>query len=292
MASSFDKYQKRKLLSSYFSVVISIALVLFLLGCLGILVINSKKLSNNFKENLVMNIFLTDEAKEVEVNQLKKTLALADYTKSVDYVTKEQAAESMKAEYGEDFLETAGYNPLHNSLDVHFNADFVTTSQLQSVVEDLSTRSYVDEIIYDQNLVSLMNKNVERITFWTLIICAVFTLIAVLLINSSIRLAVYSKRFIIKTMQMVGATKRFIRKPFILKNIQLGVIGSVFALIGMGIVLYYVDISFPELKLFQNQLELGVLFFVILLLGILITLFSTFIATSRFLNLKTDELYY
>ena len=292
MASSFDRYQKRKLISSYFSVVISIALVLFLLGCLGILVINAKKISDNFKENVVMNVYLTDEVKEVEIKQLQKSLALADYTKKVTYVTKEEAAESMKAEFGEDFLNDVGYNPLSNSLDIYFNADFVTADKLESISEDLSTRSYVNDVQYEKDLVLLMNNNVKKITFWTLIVCGVFTLIAVLLINSSIRLAVYSKRFIIKTMQMVGATKQFIRKPFILKNIQLGIIGALFALSGMVLVLYYLNKTFPELQFLQNQLLLGVLFIGILLLGTLITLFSTFIATQRFLNLKTDQLYY
>ena len=137
-----------------------------------------------------------------------------------------------------------------------------------------------------------MNNNVRKITFWVLILSAVFTLIAVLLINSSIRLAVYSKRFIIKTMQMVGATKRFIRKPFVLKSIQLGVIGAFVALIGMGVVLYYLDKTFPELELMQKPILVGGLFVAVFLLGIIITWISTFIATQRFLNLKTDQLYY
>jgi cell division transport system permease protein len=163
---------------------------------------------------------------------------------------------------------------------------------LTSITEDLADKKFIEEIRYDNDLVELMNDNVKKITFWVLIISAVFTLIAVLLINSSIRLAVYSKRFIIKTMQMVGATKSFIRRPFIYKSVQLGIIGGVVALIGMAIVLYYLNQTFPELQLLKNPLLLGVLFLGILLLGIFITWISTFIATQRFLNLKTDALYY
>jgi cell division transport system permease protein len=137
-----------------------------------------------------------------------------------------------------------------------------------------------------------MNNNVKKITFWVLILSAVFTFIAVLLINSSIRLAVYSKRFIIKTMQMVGATKRFIRKPFVFKSIQLGIIGAIVALIGMAVVLYYLNETFPEIELLQKPILIGALFVGIFILGILITWISTFIATQRFLNLKTDQLYY
>lgn len=292
MSSSFDRYQKRKLISSYFSVVISIALVLFLLGCLGLLVLNAKKVADHFKEQVVVTIYLNDAAKEVEVNQLEKSLAMAEYTKSTEYVSKEAAAESMKAETGEDFMDFVGYNPLQNSIDVHLKADFVTTETLTAITEELSNKKFIEEIRYDNDLVELMNDNVKKITFWVLVISAVFTLIAVLLINSSIRLAVYSKRFIIKTMQMVGATKTFIRRPFVFQSVKLGIIGAIIALIGMGVVLYYLDQSFVELQLLANPILIAGLFVVIFLLGVLITWVSTFIATQRFLNLKTDALYY
>ncbi|MEF3077902.1 cell division protein FtsX [Winogradskyella poriferorum] len=292
MASSFDKYQKRKLISSYISVVISIALVLFLLGCLGLLVINSKKVADHFKEQVVMTIYLNDTAKEVEVNQLKKSLAMADYSKEATYVSKEEAAEMMKAETGEDFMDFVGYNPLKNSIDVYLKADFVTTEKLSEISESLSTKSFIEEIKYDNDLVELMNDNVKKISFWVLIISGLFTLIAVLLINSSIRLAVYSKRFIIKTMQMVGATKSFIRKPFVWKSVQLGIIGAIVALAGMAVVLYYLDQYFPELELLRNTVMIAGLFVGVFVLGVIITWISTFIATQRFLNLKTDQLYY
>lgn len=292
MASSFDKYQKRKLISSYISVVISIALVLFLLGCLGLLVVNSKKIADHFKEQVVMTIHLNDTAKEVEVNQLKKSLAMADYTKEAKYVSKEEAAEYMKTQNGDDFMDFMGYNPLKNSIDVSLKADYVTTEQLTEITESLSNKAFIEEVRYDNDLVELMNENVKKITFWVLIISGLFTLIAVLLINSSIRLAVYSKRFIIKTMQMVGATKSFIRRPFVWKSVQLGIVGALVALAGMAVVLYYLDITFPELELLRNTLMIAALFVGVFVLGIVITWISTFIATQRFLNLKTDQLYY
>jgi len=292
MASSFDKYQKRKLISSYISVVISIALVLFLLGCLGLLVINAKKVADHFKEQVVMTIYVNDTAKEVEVNQLKKSLAMAEYTKEARYVSKEEAAELMKTETGEDFMDFVGYNPLKNSIDVYLKADFVTTEKLTEITEGLSDKSFIEEVRYDNDLVELMNDNVKKITFWVLIISGLFTLIAVLLINSSIRLAVYSKRFIIKTMQMVGATKRFIRRPFIWKSVQLGIVGAIVALAGMAVVLYYLDQTFPELELLRNTVMIAALFIGVFFIGIIITWISTFIATQRFLNLKTDQLYY
>ncbi|KAA5827890.1 FtsX-like permease family protein [Algibacter amylolyticus] len=292
MSSSFEKHQKRRLISSYFSVVLSIALVLFLLGLLGMLILNAKKVSDHFKEQVVVTIYLKDTAKEVETKQLEKSLAMADYVKSTEYVSKEQAAEFMKAENGEDFMDFVGYNPLQNSIDVHLKADFVTSEHLEKISAEATNKNFVDEVTYDNDLVNLMNDNVKKISFWVLVISGIFTLIAVLLINSSIRLAVYSKRFTIKTMQMVGATKRFIRRPFVWKSVRLGMIGAFLALIGMAIVLYYLDKTFAELELLSNPILVAALFVFVFALGIIITWISTHFATQRFLNLRTDELYY
>ena len=292
MTTSFERYQKRRLISSYFSVVISISLVLFLLGMLGLLVLNTKKVADHFKEQIALTVYLKDNAKEVEIEQLKKSLAMADYTKSTNYVSKEDAAEAHSEEIGEDFMEFLGYNPLQNSIDVYMNADFVSSEQVDKIAEDLTSKNFVDEVVYDKPLIALLNDNVKKISFWVLVASGVFTFIAVLLINSSIRLAVYSKRFIIKTMQMVGATKGFIRRPFIWQSVKLGLIGAILALIGMAAVLYYLNNSFTELNLLGDLKLLVFLFSGIFLMGIVITWISTYFATSRFLNLKTDELYY
>jgi cell division transport system permease protein len=292
MSSSFEKHQKRRLISSYFSVVLSIALVLFLIGLLGMLVLNAKTISDNFKERVVMTIYLNDNAKEVEINQLQKSLMLAKYVKETKYVSKEDAAAFMQNEYGEDFLDDVGYNPLQNSIDVNLKADYVTEQRLDSISEATMTKKFVAEVRYDKDLVSMMNDNVKRISLWVLIISGIFTIIAVLLINSSIRLSVYSKRFTIKTMQMVGATKQFIRRPFIWKSIKLGIIGAILALIGMAVVVYYVDKTFAELQLLSKPIMIGGLFLGVFVLGVVITWISTYIATQRFLNLKTDQLYY
>ena len=291
MSSSYEKHQKRRLISSYFSVVISIALVLFLLGLLGLLVLNAKSVSDNFKEQVVLTIYLEDTSKDVEIKQLEKSLAFSDYVKQTKFISKESAADFMKLEYGEDFLNDVGYNPLKNSIEVNLKAEYVTARRLDSISESTLKKNFVEDIKYDKDLVSLMNSNVKRLSLWVLIISGIFTAIAVLLINSSIRLAVHSKRFTIKTMQMVGATKKFIRRPFIWRSIRLGIIGSLMAIIGIGVVLFYVDKSFPEFELTQNQLSIGILFAAVFMVGIFITWWSTFFATQRFLSLKTDQLY-
>ncbi len=292
MASSFEKYQKRRLISSYFSVVISISLVLFLLGLLGLLVLNSKRVADYFKEQISVTIFLKNDAKEVEVTQLKQSLALAEYTKSAEYISKEQAAEEHSVTIGENFTDYLGYNPLQNSIDVHLIAEFVTPELIEEITIEINNKDFVDDVVYDKPLIAKLTENVKKISFWVLIVSSVFLFIAVLLINSSIRLSVYAKRFTIKTMQMVGATKKFIRRPFIWRSVRLGIIGSILAMIGMGVVLYYLNNSFVELKLIENKIILIGLFGFIFFMGVFITWVSTFIATQRFLNLKTDELYY
>jgi cell division transport system permease protein len=292
MSKSFERYQRRKLISSYFSVILSIALVLFLLGVLGLLVLNTKKLADHFKEEITVSVFLKDSAKEVEIGQLQKSLVLSEYTKSAVFVSKDEAAEEHSAEIGEDFLEFLGYNPLKNSIDINLNADFVNTAQVDSIAQSIASQSFVEEVSFDRPTLDLLTRNVKRLGLGILIASALFTLIAVLLINSSIRLSIYSKRFIIKTMQMVGATKSFIRKPFIWTNIKLGMIGAILALLGLAGVLFYLDQNFPQLGLLQDMVQLGLVFAGVFLAGVLISLASTYFATQRFLNLRTDDLYY
>ena len=292
MSTSFERYQKRRLISSYFSVVLSIALVLFLLGMLGLLVLNTKKVADHFKEQIALTVYFNDDAKDEAMQNLTKSLDTASYTRSVTFVSKEEAAEQTKEAIGEDFMEFLDYNPLQNSIDVYMNADFVSSEKVEEIAAKLSENSAVDEVAYDKPLISLLNNNLKKISFWILVVSALFTFIAVLLINSSIRLSVYSKRFTIKTMQMVGATKGFIRRPFIWNSVKLGIIGAIVALIGMAAVIYYLNNSFSELNLLADKKLILALFGGVFLTGIVITWLSTFFATTRFLNLKTDELYY
>jgi cell division transport system permease protein len=286
--NSQEVYQKRRLLSTYFSVVISISLVLFLVGLLGLLLLNSKKVADHFKEQIAFTIYIDDSAKPIEIKQLQKSIALRQETKTARFVSKEEAAEIHAQEIGEDFMEFLGYNPLLSSIDVYFNANFVTPAFLKDLQKDFEQKTYISEVLYDQPLIEILDKNIKKITQWILILSFVFILVAILLINSSIRLSIYSKRMIIKTMQLVGATKSFIRLPFILKHLQLGLLGSIISLAGLSTVLYEFNERFPELNLTENPLEPSLIFSVVLGMGILITGLSTFFATQRFLNLTTE----
>lgn len=292
MSKSFEKYQKRRLRSSYASVVISVALVLFLLGVLGLLIVKTKTVSDHFKEQVAITVFLKDSAKEKTIKSLLATIEKEAFVKSVQYVSKAAAAKQYSEDIGEDFIEYLGGNPLKNAIDIYLKSDFVTPEKMTEIETDLAKNKVVFEVSYDKPLIDLLTKNIQRISFWILIFSAVFTLIAVVLINSAIRLSVYSKRFTIKTMQMVGATKGFIRKPFIWQGVKLGVIGALVAIIGVLGVILYLDKNIPELQLLSDKGLIGVLFGVIMLIGMGITFISTFVATQRFLNLRTEELYY
>jgi cell division transport system permease protein len=292
MSKSFEKYQKRRLRSSYFSVVVSIGLVLFLLGLLGLLVLKTKTISDHFKEQVAITIFLNDSAKEKDIKALQSELDTASFSKSVDFISKKEAAEQFSKDIGEDFIEYLGENPLKNAINVYVKSDYVTAEKMTKIEESLTKNKNVFEVSYDKPLIDLLTKNIQRISFWVLIFSGLFTLIAVVLINSSIRLSVYAKRFTIKTMQMVGATKGFIRKPFLWKGVQLGCLGATVAILGIVGVMYYLNKVIPEIQIWNDELLLGILFGTILTVGIVITLISTLFATQRFLNLRTEDLYY
>ena len=286
-----DNYQKRRILNSYFSVVISISIVLFLLGILGLFLLNTKNLVSHFKEQIVMTVFLKDNAKDIEISQMQKKIQLNSATRKVTYTSKEEAAELYARDIGEDFVEFLGYNPLLNSLDIYFNSTYVNNLRLNETKTEIEVSDFVDEVVFDQPLVTLLDENIQRVSFLLLMISTLFIVIALLLINSSIRLSIYSKRIIIKTMQLVGATKSFIRKPFILNHIRLGILSSILALIALSFLLWKIDKLFPELEMFQRQNELTIIFIGIMFLGIVITGLSTFFATQRYLKLKTNAVY-
>lgn len=291
MSSNFDKFQKRRLISSYFSVVLSVFLVLFLLGVLGLFIINSKKLANDFKEKIAMTVFFKNEANDSVIKAFNTELKRAPYARSFVYVTKEKAAKEHTDIIGEDFLTFLGENPLLNSYDIHLKADYVERDSISIIESKLRKNTMISDIVYDKQLVNLVNDNIKKVSMWILIITGFLTIIAVLLINSSLRLSIHSNRFIIKTMQMVGATKAFIRKPFVIRSVKLGMLGAGLAIIALIALLLYVETNFPGLGILEDKFLIGLVLLAVFGLGVLITWVSTHFATQRFLNLRTDDLY-
>lgn len=278
--------------SSYLSVIVSIALVLFLVGLLGLIVLKTNSITKHFKEKVAITVFLNDNAKNKDVETLQAELRKEDYAKTVTYISKEEAAKIYSEDIGENFLEFLGENPLKNAIDITLKSEFVTPEIMAGIEKELVLRSIVSEVAYDKPLIELLSKNINRLSLWMLIFSALFALIAVVLINGSIRLSVYSKRFTIKTMQMVGATKGFIRNPFIWQSVKLGIIGALVSIVGLVAFISYLNKNIPELELFSDLNMLAMVFLGVIGLGILITWLSTFFATQRFLNLRSDELYY
>lgn len=292
MSSKFDSYQKRRLRSSYFSVVISIALVLFMVGFLGLVLLKSTQVANHFKEEVVITLFLKNDTSKEQIENLRTSLLKELFTRKIIYISKGDAAKFYAEDLGEDFVNYLGTNPLKNSIDIYLNPGFVTPEKMQEISDRFNKNSFVFEVSYDKPLVTFLTQNIQKVSFWLFAISSFFGLVALILINSSIRLSVYSKRFNIKTMQMVGATKGFIRKPFIWSGVRLGFIGALISLAGLAAVIYYIDQKIPTLQLVTDYVTLAYLGGGILLIAFIISWLSTFFATQRFLNLQTDELYY
>lgn len=292
MSKKFDSYQKRRLQSSYISVVISIALVLFMVGVLSLIVLKSTKVANFVKEKVAISLFIKDNVTQKQIKLFSESLLEEKFTKKALYVSKAQAAKRFSEQIGEDFLAFLGENPLKNGIDIYLKADYVTPEKVAEIEQRFQKNAFVADVSYDKPLINLLTKNIKRISFWLLVVSAFFALIAIILINSSIRLSIYSKRFNIKTMQMVGATKRFIRKPFIYRSLKLGFIGAIIALIGIGLIIYYLDKYIPSLLLLEDYVTLAYIGGIVIISSLFITWISTYFATQRFLNLQTDQLYY
>ena len=292
MSGSIESFNKRRLLTSYFSVIVSITLVLFLLAFFMFLVLSTKKLANHFKEQVTVTILIKDKAKDVDIAQLQKTLSVAPFVKSIKFISKEEAAETFSKDIGEDFVTFIGTNPLQNAIDLSLKAEYADPDKMQEIKRDLEQHTFVSEVVYDQSLVALIHENVNRIGFITLVFSVLFTFVSVLLINASIRLSIYSKRFIIKTMQLVGATRSFIRRPFIYTNVKLGIFSAFVAITFFSLALFSIIKSYPDFAVLLDATVLTVVFIGVFVMGILISWGSTFFATQRFLNLNTNELYY
>jgi len=293
MTSQEEKFNRRRLRSAYISVTISIALVLFLIGMLGFLALNAGNLAREVRENFTFTIYLKSDAPERDVRALQKDLMLKDYVKNVEYISKEEAAEVWQKELGEDFIAFLdGFNPLSDHIDIRLKSDFVETEKIEEIKAELGSIAFVNEIHFDPNLIQLVNENLKKIGIFLLGGALLLMLVSIALINSSIRLNIYSRRFLIKTMQLVGATRTFIQKPFLTASLRLGIIGSFVALIllilvGMAVLRY-----FPDLQVIFQPIQLLWIFLVMLFFGVAISLASTWLAVNKFLNIKTDEIYY
>lgn len=286
-----NKVTRRRLRSSYITSIVSISLVLFLLGIIGLLLLNTKKISDYVKENLKFTVYLKDDVREVDILLIQKNLDAKHYVKETEYITKEQAAIEFQEELGENFIDFLGFNPLIPSIDVRLYAGYANSDSIEVIEQDLRVFPEINEVYYQESLIHMVNKNLKKISIFILIISGLLFLVALTLINNTIRLSIYSKRFLIRTMQIVGANNSFIRRPFLYKS---AIHGSLGALIAIGLItgmIYFIQNELESIINFQDYKLLIVLFIIVLLIGIIISWISTYFAVNRYLKIKTDYLY-
>ena len=292
MAELQAKKIKRRIFNSWITSLISITLVLLLIGMLGLIIINANKLSEYVREKIGFTLVLHDNMNEAEINRIQKILNASDYIKSTHYINKENAAIELTKDLGEDFTGFLGYNPLFASLEVKLYAKYTHPDSLLVLEKEFLNYHQIKEVYYQKSLVSLINQNVRSISFVLLLISGLLTFIFVALINNTIRIMVYSKRFSINTMQMVGATNSFIRKPFLQQSIFLGVYGALIANVILFLGFYSYRTEILEIISVNDYATFAFVFLLVLVLGIIISFFSTYLAVNKFLRLKFDELFY
>jgi cell division transport system permease protein len=286
-----NKSLNRRIISSSASVVISLSLVLFVVGLLGLVLINAQRLSDYVKENIGFTIMLEDGVTEIETIKFQKELDASNFAKSTTFITKEQATENLKNDLGEDFVEFLGYSPLLTSIDVKLNANYANTDSLQQITSELNNNPVVFEAYYQKDLVDKLNKNVNKLSFFLLMFCVLLFFIAFALINNTIRLSVYAKRFLIRTMRLVGATNNFIQKPFLIKGIYQGVYSALFAIFMLIGAIQLVQGDTADMLNIDDLKIIGIVFLLIFISGMIISLFSTFFAVRKYIKLNEHELY-
>jgi len=292
MKKTEDRTSKRRLRSSYITLVISVSLVLFLLGILGLVLINARELSDYFRESLSFSVMLDDDAKEADIRMLQKDLDAKYYVKSTEYISKDEAAAKMKEELGEDFISFLGENPLPPSIDVYLISSYTSPDSVAKIEKYILEYPFVQEVYYQESLLFLINENVRKISMFLLVISVFLFLIALTIINNTIRLAIYSKRFIIRTMQLVGATRSFIRRPFIMQSAFHGFLSALIAMMLLTGLIYLVEKEFFLMVSFQSTILLVALGVIIIVLGVLINIVSTFFSVNKYLGIPEDKLYY
>lgn len=282
----------KRIFRSYLTTTISISMVLFLIGLLGVVLINAERLANYVRENIGVTLILKDDVEEKDIADLQTALKATEFVKSVEYVDKETAAERLKKELGEDFTGFLGYNPLLSSLDVKLKAEYTNPEKLAMLERKFMEFGQIREVSFQHDIVSILNENVQKIGFILIFFSGLLLLIFFALINNTIRISIYSQRFIINTMLLVGATNSFIRTPFVRRSIKYGVIGALAAniLLFVLMITYASDLSgiidLVDFKIF------GFVFFVVLVLGVFISWVSTYMAVNKFIRMKFDELFY
>ena len=300
MSKKESHVTSRQLRSSYLTTIISISLVLFVIGLVGLLILNAHKISRHVKENICITVFLNNNLKDIEMKQYTDILKTKRFVRSTEFISKEQAAMELKDELGEDFVNFLGYNPLLPSIEVKLKAEYANTDSIaiieKEIIEDnekekVKEKRPVKEVSYQKSLIEAVNQNIKKISIVLLIFCGLLFIISLSLINNTIRLSVYARRFLIKTMELVGATRAFVRAPFVIKSLWHSLISILIAFILLGGVIYMIDKHIPELSILYELDTIAILYACIMVIGFAIVWCSTTLAVNRYLRMKGNDLY-
>lgn len=280
-----------RLRASYITSIISIMLVLFMLGLLGMIILHGKKLSDYVRENISISVMIKDNVEDDLVQNYLKRLQRTSYVKKAEFVSREQAAKALSNELGEDFVQFLGYNPLPASIDLQLRAGYANSDSISRIEKQLLSNNLVKEVVYQKSLIDQVNSNISKISLVIMSFSIILLIISVILINNTIKLSIYAKRFLIRSMQLVGATENFIRFPFIKLSIIHGVIAAVIADLLLIGTLYLAQQRIPEISALQDIQQFALFFAGVLLLGVILSALSTWISVNKFLRMKVDNLY-
>lgn len=271
---------------------ISTTLVLMLLGTIVLFVLTARNLSDYVRENINVSVLISDDLSQKQIDSLRTDFAKADYVKTIDYVSKSQALDDAAKSMGSNPAEFLGYNPFTASFEIKVKADYATDEGMISIIRNIRRNPSVVDVIYQKDLVKAVNSNIRKVSMILLIIAALFTYISFALINNTVRLSIFSQRFIISTMKLVGARWSFIRRPFLVKGFVLGVVSAVLAdAILYGAIQWFHHIE-PDLYLVLNINTMLITAAAVFVFGLVISVFCTLISLQRYLRMSTNELYY
>ena len=291
MSLKTESFFKTRVINSRISIFFATTFSVLIMGILGLISINYNSLGSNLKENVSFNLIINDSVEEMQIQQLIKSLSLMPGIKSVDFISKEESANLLAHNLGQDFLKVLGHNPLSHIIEVRFESDYLIRINAKNQINEFINYSEVDDVIYDENLISLLEKNFTRIGVLLLCLAVFFFLIAFALINSNIRLTIYAKRFNIKTMQLVGATKKFIQKPFLISNLKSTILACLLGNVILIVLLSLAIEKFPEINNLFSINQLIYLIIITSVINLLISISSTWIFVRKYLNLNTEDLY-
>lgn len=290
MVTQLQKVNRRKRIS-FLSSIISISMVLLMLGLFGLIYIQSKQLNKLIKENIVMSVFLNEDISKTEIDFNIESIKKIKDVKDVKFISKEEAANELSKEYGQDVVELAGYNPLPSSIEITLKQESVNEKSIQELKKVLLTFYKVSEVKYNEIISKNVVNNLGSFGFILIGLAIIFVIISLVLINSNIRLNLFTKRFSIKSMQFVGATHWFIIKPLVIRSFFNGLYGGILSIIILILILYLIPNYFPQIEVLYNNNQFIILFITLIFTGILVSMVSSYISTNKYLKSKIEDLY-